>query len=570
MRRRRVATRARWLRLLAVLTVLGLVAAGCGGGGGSDGDTAQDPGGETGSTAAGGEEGEGEEATGEPTPGGKVVYALEAESTGGFCLYGAQLAISGIMVAQSIYDTLTVPNEDGDYVAYLAESIEPNESFDSWVITLRDGVTFHNGEPLDAEAVKLNLDSYRGANPDAFAPLFSFVFQNIASVEATGPLEVTVTTTTPWPAFPAYLFSSGRLGIMAPEQINDAEGCSRNLIGTGPFQLDEWIPNDHLSATKYEDYWRAEEGLPYLDEIEFRPVTDGGQRVNGLETGGFQAMHTSGAQEILDLRDLAQGGQANLEESSEGSEVSYTLLNDARPPFDDLTARQAAAYAVSEEELNELINDGLNPLANGPMAPGTQGFSDDTGYPTHDADRARELVQEYKDAHGGQFAFELTWSGTDPSTRQLAEEAAQQLRDVGIDVTVKNTADQSQFINDALGGNFDAFIWRNHGGTEGDLLYVWFHGDSPVNFSKFVDPEIDRLLEEGRSEIDPDRRDEIYLELNQRFGEQVWELWGWYTVWGIATASNVHGILGPELPDGSMPFPLLAGWHLTSGLWVEQ
>ncbi|HEX8581470.1 MAG TPA: ABC transporter substrate-binding protein, partial [Acidimicrobiales bacterium] len=73
-----------------------------------------------------------------------------------------------------------------------------------------------------------------------------------------------------------------------------------------------------------------------------------------------------------------------------------------------------------------------------------------------------------------------------------------------------------------------------------------------------------------RTEIDPDRRDEIYLELNRRFGEQVWELWSWYTVWGIATSADVHGILGPELPDGSMPFPLLAGWHLTSGLWVEQ
>jgi peptide/nickel transport system substrate-binding protein len=566
-RRRVRSTRGRWLRLLAVLAVLALVAAGCGGGGGSDGDTAQDPGGTTGGTTGGDE---GDEASGEPTPGGKVVYALEAESTGGFCLYSAQLAISGIMVTQSIYDTLTVPNADGEYVPYLAESIEPNETFDSWVITLRDGVTFHNGEALDGEAVKLNLDSYRGANPDAFAPLFTFVFQNIDTVEATGPLEVTVTTKTPWPAFPAYLFSSGRLGIMAPEQIADTENCSRNLIGTGPFQLDEWVPNDHLTATKYADYWRAEDGLPYLDEIEFRPVTDGGQRVNGLETGGFQAMHTSGAQEVLDLRDLAEAGQANLEESSEGAEVGYTLLNDAKPPFDDLTARQAVALAVSEEELNELINDGLNTLANGPMAPGTQGFSEDTGYPAYDPDRAKELVQEYKDAHGGEFAFELTWSGTDPSTRQLAEEAAQQLREAGIDVTVKNTADQSQFINDALGGNFDAFIWRNHGGTDGDLLYVWFHSGSPVNFSKFVDPEVDRLLDEGRAEIDPDRRDEIYAELNQRFGEQVWELWSWYTLWGIATAPNVHGILGPELPDGDMPFPLLAGWHLTSGLWIEQ
>lgn len=560
--------RARWFRFLALSVVLGLVAVGCGGGGGEDGTTVDEG---TATTAGGGDDGEEAEGEGEPTPGGSITYALEAESTGGFCLNSAQLAISGIMVAQTIYDTLTVPNADGEYVPYLAESVESNEAADEWTITLRDGVTFHNGEALDAEAVKLNLDSYRGANPDSIAPLFTFVFQNIEDVQVADPLTVVVTTKEPWAAFPAYLFSSGRLGMMAPEQIGDAENCPRNLIGTGPFQLEEWVPNDHLTAVRFEDYWRADEGLPYLDEITFRPVTDGGQRVNGLETGQFQIVHSSGAQEILDMQELADGGEFDLEQSDAFAEVSYTLLNASKPPFDDVTARRAVAAAVDRAELNELINDGLNTLAQGPFSEDSLGYLDDTGLPAHDPDEARRLVEEYKAANGGQFAFELVWSGTDPNTKQLADEIAQQLRDVGIEATVGNTADQSQFINDALGGNFQAFVWRNHPGGDPDLQYVWWHSGSPVNFGRINDPEVDRLLDEGRSETDTEARSQIYEDLNRRFGEQAYNIWSWFTLWGIGSAANVHGLLGPELPGGGgQPFPVLAGWHQTVGIWVEQ
>src|SRR5688500_16499164 len=87
---------------------------------------------------------------GEPVRGGSLAYGLEAGAAGGWCLPDAQLAISGIMVARAVYDTLTVPNDDGDYVPWLAERVEPNEGYDEWTITLRPGVTFHDGSTLDS------------------------------------------------------------------------------------------------------------------------------------------------------------------------------------------------------------------------------------------------------------------------------------------------------------------------------------------------------------------------------------------------------------------------------------
>src|SRR5687767_10398973 len=94
---------------------------------------------------------------GTPVRGGRLVYALEAESSGGYCLPEAQLALSGQMVRWAIYDTLTVLNEEGEAVPSLAESITPNDTFDTWTIEVREGVTFHDGSELDATVVKNNI-----------------------------------------------------------------------------------------------------------------------------------------------------------------------------------------------------------------------------------------------------------------------------------------------------------------------------------------------------------------------------------------------------------------------------
>ena len=153
---------------------------------------------------------------GPPQYGGRVVYGVEAETTNGWCLPEGQLAISGIQVARSIYDTLTVPNADGQFVPFLAESVTSNPEFTEWTITLRPDIVFHDGSPLTAEVVKNNLDAYRGQYPARTSLLFQFVLSDIAAVDVTGPLTVRVTTDRPWSSFPSFLYSSGRHGDDRP------------------------------------------------------------------------------------------------------------------------------------------------------------------------------------------------------------------------------------------------------------------------------------------------------------------------------------------------------------------
>jgi peptide/nickel transport system substrate-binding protein len=544
-----------------VLLALLLLAGACGG---DDDNGGEDPG-ETPDETPGQEEGT-------PTPGGSVTYGLEAETNGGFCLAEAQLAIAGIQVARTIYDTLTAPLADGSLGMMLAESVEPNDDYTEWTITLKDGIQFHDGTPLDAEIVRDNLLAYAGKYPARSPLLFLFVFENLDTVEATGPLTVVAKTKTPWTAFPWYLWSSSRLGIMARAQLDapDPE-CANNMIGTGPFTLDHWTVNTELVATKNDSYWMTDPDgnkLPYLDEITYKPIAEIAQRVNALESGQIDIMHTSDTEQIADrLRPMEEGGDFELFESDSFGEVNYIMLNSSTPPFNNKNARLAVAHAIDREFLRDARGGGLGELANGPFQADVVGYVEDTGFPTFDLAEAERYAGIYEEETGE--ALEFTYSFvTSESGTLTAQEIQTQMDAAGITMNLNPTGDQATAINEALAGEFQAIGWRNHPGADPDTQYVWWYRGSPVNFGRIDDPEITRLLDEGRSAA-PEERQPIYEELNRRFGEEVWNLWGTWTIWGIANAAKVNGVLGNGI-DGEGAFEGLATGHYVTEMWVES
>jgi peptide/nickel transport system substrate-binding protein len=488
--------------------------------------------------------------------GGDVVWGLDAETPEGWCLPASQLAASGIIVANSIYDTLVTINSKGEYVPYLAQSITPNATYDQWTIKLRPNVKFHDGSALDADVVKLNLDAYRGLNPKINARTNPFVFQNVADVQVVDPLTLSVTTKTPWPAFPALLFGGGRNGIVARAQLDDPATCATNLIGTGPFELQEWRVNDHLTVTRNPDYWRN--GYPLLDKITFRPVPDSNVRLTQFQGGQLDVMHTSSSDVIAQLRDYAKGGKATFFETSKGADVAYLMLNASKPPFDDILARKAVQYGRNTAVINQIRNRGIPELATGPFGPGTMGYLKDAGIPDPNLKKARKLVDEYTAKHGAPPNYTYTTVNT-PDTIAIAELVKEQAAKFGVTVTI-DTVDQATLINRALSGDFQGMGFRNHPGGDPDAQGVWWRTGSPINFGRIKDPEIDRLLDEGRVETDPAKRKAIYEDLTRRFADQAWNSWSWYTVWAIAAKPDVKGLLGPALPDGhGKPFPLYGG-----------
>mgnify|MGYP003343166454 CR=1 FL=1 len=494
--------------------------------------------------------------------GGTITYGVEGKTTQ-FCPYKTQAAISGIMVMQSMYDTITYPTSDGRVVPYLAKSVTPNADYSQWTITLREGIKFHDGTPLDAAALKLNMDKWKEGI------LLQFVFSNMGQVDIVDPLTVKVTMKKPWIAFPWYLWTTGRTGIAAPAQING--NCDTDLIGTGPFVKKSFDPSTgDVSVVRNKGYWRK--GFPKADGINWKVQGDSVQRLNGLQGGQFDVIHTSGGKDYKTASGFS--GVKITKEPAGYREVSHMLVNETRPPFDDENARLALALGQDRAAFAAISNPG-GTLANQVVDKKVLGYVKNPGYPTkQNIAKAKKLVKAYKAAHGGKFEFNLQ-STFDPGTQALAAEVKRQAAKVGIKVNLPQPVDQAQIISQAIGGNVDAFLWRNYPGADPDTLYVWFHSGSPVNFNKINDPVIDKALDDGRSEIDPAARKADYQTFVKQMSSKVYNYWSWYTDWFIAT-KGVNGVLGPNLPNASgapgkdKPADVLVGFHSLLGLTKKK
>ncbi|MET0895990.1 MAG: ABC transporter substrate-binding protein, partial [Acidimicrobiia bacterium] len=393
-------------------------------------------------------------------PGGTITYGLESETGGGWCPRTARLAISGIEVAAAIYDTLTAPNTKGQIKPYLAKSVTPNTDYTQWTITLRNGITFHDGTPVDAAAVAANIDAYRDNL------LVGQGLKNIASVTVANSTTINVATVTAWPQFPWFLYLDGRMAIVAPKQLNGSNAdCASNLVGSGPFKLAEpWVVNTKLVTTKNATYWQKDANgtaLPYLDGITFVPVPEANQRVNGVQGRTFDVIHTSDGLQVDALNQLK--GTLNLMQEKAGRrEVRNYLMNAVKAPLDDLNARKAVAMAIDRNQVNELRNAGVFDVANGPFDSQVMGYLKNPGFPKYNPTEARKLVDAYTAAHGVWFSVVLEHTN-DPANAEEAALLKQQLAKVGIDATL-TPDDQTSFITAAVGGNYSILLWRNYPG----------------------------------------------------------------------------------------------------------
>jgi ABC-type transport system substrate-binding protein len=546
-----VRRRASWRRTIAVFATAGLALAACGGG--DDGDD---------QAGGGGDGSETTEAPAEPTHGGTLVYAVEADTASPWMPSKMICAAAcHSTVGRTIFEPLVVLADDGNYYPYLLESIEPNEDYTVWTLVVRQGIKFHDMTDLNADAVAAHIDRTRNS------ALLQGAVKPIQSVVSDGQYTVTVTMSQPWPAFPTYLNS--QLGyVPSPTWVAAVEAGTASEtqpVGTGPFKFVSYESGDNgkLVATRFEDYWRGDgpnsitqEGLPYLDGIEVRFIPDGQARTQALLAGDIDLLQTTNGIEITDME--GQDGIAvTVLDSPYETETSYALinnsptLNDGTPnPFSDIRARRALAMATDREVLAATRTGGRFPPANGPFPPGAIGHLDDTGYPDHDPDAAEELLEQVEADFGGPIRVSLKTTN-DNFNLTTAEVLKEMWEEVGFRVEIDQIP-QGEFINEALKGNFQVFSWRNHSGTDPDEQFVWWHSSQTegiaLNFGRIKDQEVDRFLNEIRSNTDADARQEAAEDLNRRFGDQVFNVWFWWTQWALAHDDNVHNVEGTTIP----------------------
>ena len=558
------------LQVAGVLLVVLLVAAACGGSKSGDNASSDQTLPKTDVTKA---------PSGPPKMGGKVTYGLEAE-TSGFNGASDRWAISGLMVAGAIYDPVAAYDANGVAQPYLAESWEHNDDYTQWKIKFRSGISFSNGQPLTAAAAVAFSDAFRAST------LTGPAAANIksAKVDPTDPMVEIIDMKSPWASFPSGLTSQAGY-VPAPEQteaiVAAANGdqsaktkASAEPIGTGPFILQSWTPDSKLIATRNPNYWRKDadgQQLPYLNEVEFRPIPDVQNRANALAAGDVNEIQTSDPETIRHLQDDSNAGKIQTVVDQGSKETGFVMFNTEKPPFDNVNARLAVAYATDVDTYLSTQQFDPADIADSPFAPNTP-WHIDTGFPRLDLEKSKEYLAKYKADTGLDLSFSIGTTPSPDNTRAV-QLLSQQWAAVGINAAPKSI-DQGTFIVDAATGNYEANLWRQFGAPDPDVDYVWWiganaRGTLTLNFARFANADADKALNAARASGDESVRKQSYADLQKVWTEQVPYIWLDHPTWLVAASNDVRNIPNQTLPDGQPASPFVLGAHRLTQTWID-
>ena len=529
-----------------------------------------------------------------PVMGGTITVSGEAEVANAWTPASMQCDMYCYERALSFFDPLMTVNADHKVVGYLVDKFEPNADFTVWTFTLRSGIKFTDGTPVDAKAAVRNLQDSGtglliskaitdvGRNPD----------QSLA-IEATGDLTFTIKTghngdlanPIPWPNLPSIL--TGQLGLIASPAWLDAvkAGTADKAapIGSGPFLVESYAPQEKLVVKRNPNYWQKDADgnqLPYLDGITFRVIQDSETAGEALKNGDIDAFSTSSAVVINEYRKMAD--QFPMHEQDQFGETNYILIDLAKPgPLQDARVRCALQKAENRQELIDLTADGILKVANGIFSPGQEGYLADNGSSTEqDIEGAKALIADYQKDHPGPIEVKYGTTVTNINA-QVAELLKGYWAQIGVTTNIVQVP-QDQFITKALFGDpdFQMFGWRQHAGTFIDSQYFWWHssGSAPdgqlsLNFARLNDPIIDKALEDQRKESDPAKRKALAEEVNKQMAKECYNLPGSWTIWGTPHKAAVQGLNGSYiLPDGSTSLDggFAAGGFWLTGAWLDK
>lgn len=337
----------------------------------------------------------------------------------------------------NVFDTLTaLDSETGEPRPILATEWSSSEDGKTFVIKLREGVTYHTGRPFTAEDVVFTLEQVKVAeNASQMRPLVSAY----TSIAATGTHEVTITSEAP---VAPRIFDVFQLAVILDKDTFAGLADGSQVVGTGPYRWVNWVPGASLRLERNETYWG--EAGPYLDAVEISVITDSTAMANAVRGRADLVL-------AMTPRDAAlfQGDSSVELFQSPGGQIFPLGLNVTAPPFDNKAVRQAVGFAIDRERIVQQLFNGIgdgSPLWWPSNAPGMT--EKHTGYYSYDPDRARQMIT---DAGAAGAEVDMTVIGLAP-VPALFEIVQNNLREVGLVPTggVIETAafDQRQLAND--------------------------------------------------------------------------------------------------------------------------
>jgi peptide/nickel transport system substrate-binding protein len=418
----------------------------------------------------------------------------------------------------------------GDLEPGLATDWEANEDATVWTFNLRQGVSFHDGTPLNAEAVVFNLERWNDTTNDyrfdkPFVP-WTWIFGGfdeesvLESARAVDETTVELTLRDSVSFLPAMLASS-YFGLHSPEAVReggeDYGGPAAGTVGTGPFRFVEWIDGDRVALARYEDYWGESAGV---EQLVFLGVEDPTARLAQLLAGNLDIAVNLASDDLPQVE-----GSADLEVVTVEANlnVGYLAFHQANSPFDDLRVRQAVAYAIDRDAIVEAFYAGLGARASQFVPPALWGRADlDDEYP-YDPERAQELLAEagYEDGFDTELWYMPVSRPYYPAPEPIATTMASYLAEVGINAELRSE-EWGTYLERYNTGAYPMYMlgWSADFADPDNFLYTFFGPSAPEQFG-WDSPEALDLLTRARQAGSQEERQALYEELDRLVSDEM-------------------------------------------------
>ena len=471
-------------------------------------------------------------AAGDPVTGGTLVYASgDAEPT---CLdphvggYYPQALIS-----TQYLEPLFARDAEGQILGWLAESWQESADQLSWNITLKPGITFTDGTPLTAEAIKVNIAHLK--DPETASSTGYLAVGKVTEVEVISDLEAVVHLSAPDSALLDSL-SQQWTAIQSPAALERSrdDNC-QSPVGTGPFVVDSWVPQQQVNLVRNENYagndpLATNNGAAYLDGITWRFIPDAATRQAALQSGEVHVVDNPQPAAIAEAQN--SDTISHLDAPRPGS-VNRIELNSAQAPFDDIAVREAFIRAADPNPGIESLYFGTTTRSYSPLSSvEPYAYSDESLFNT-DLDEANSLLDgagwtqfdddgyRIKDGQRLTVRVPVSTNQSVPAEQSLFEQIQANVKRAGFEV-ILTPVDLSSWYGALAAYEYEA-VSAPYTKVGADVLRILYHSDSLIpapsgyfaNLSGLNSPALDELLTQAASEADPTARGDIYRQVQQ-------------------------------------------------------
>lgn len=409
-------------------------------------------------------------------------------------------------------------------------------------LTLREGVTFHDGSDWNADVAKWNIERARDHE-------LSTVSTTVAAVDDVVVVDdhtIQLILNEPQPTLQLQLTPANPLNVFlvsqeAVESMGDEE-FARAAVGSGPMRITNWIPDERLELEAVEGHWESGvdgEPLPYLDEYIIRFITDQSVSAIELRTGNVEIM--SPLNQDVEQLDNEPNITVYPLPARDGGQPSFYIASDPDSPSPfahDVRLRQAIQHAIDREAMASTLGFGRGAAHYyWGWYPGVPGYDESLPRYEYDPERARDLLADAGYPDGIELEVKVI---NRPSDVQPLEVMQAMLGEVGIQLTI-NAMDRTPWVDDGSSGNFEALSHGNSAMIE-PLLRQESRTDSQYNWASYSNPEVDELWGRAATEQDPEQREQIFHEIQTHIHEDAYHFIGYRSPLMMAHLNDLHGL----------------------------